>query len=38
MKMTGMMQADVGQAALKVGESALSVGSTKRMLTVGGHI
>ena len=38
MKMTGMMQADVGQAALKIGESAFSVGSTKWMLTVAGRI
>ena len=31
--MTGMMQADIGQAALKAGESAFSVGTTKWMLT-----
>jgi len=37
-KMTGMMQADVGQASLKVGESVFSAGSTKWMLTVAGRI
>jgi hypothetical protein len=31
------MQVDVGQAALKAGESVFSVGSTKRMLTVAGR-